>query len=356
MSQSRVLFRLLKRMFALILNEANVGENCDSLLENLDDRIRLLRRNRISDDLHTSLTHLRNAVASLDSCFQNVTEDNEESPTNSSTSPNELSETENDLQEVLEANKEVTESDSPFQSKPKQPTNSQNSTKYTERRYRLQNEVHEMEASKDFKEAMDCFLESKKISAKVFKDENERETKITATQVRVITAIFANLTDHDRAARKCMKYILELNEIFNLQRIKSPFPFWHKALKSVNMQMIQSYFESPERIGLEPAMHIHLVVFRFIKEFTTKPIAMLNWPTINIAGEETYHPILGEQHSKTNTPDPFTAIDQDEQWIDSLASAVNCSGEIFARGVPVKDGKPSPLEGIFTFILLFHIM
>ena len=346
MSQDHVLFSLLKATFALLFdNETNVGENCDDLLENLDDRIKLLRRSRISDDLHTSLTHLRNAVASLDSCFQNL-KDKEESPTSISASSNEQSKTEeSDLQRVSKTSKEVAsfKTDSPDQGGTKQPTNSQNSMKYRERQNTLQKEILEIEASKDFKEAMDCFLESKKVSAIVFENENGRETKITATKVRVISEIFVNLTDNACAARNCLDYILELNGIFNLQGIKSPFPFWHKALKFVNMQ---SYFESPERVGLDSAMRIHIVVFRFIKEFSTKPIIMLNWPMINTAREETYHPILGEQLSKTNAPDPFTAINHDEQWIDPQALAVNCSGEIFAKGVPVKDEKISAPIGI----------
>ena len=353
MSQDLVLFKLLKNTFALLLDdETNVCENCDELLKKLDERIALLiHRNRISDDLRTSLTHLRSAVVSLDTCFQNV-KDGAHSFAENSSSQNELPEAESDSQEVSKALEKVTisEPDSPVHGKTKQPTNSQNSTKYTELRLRLRKEVVEMEASKDFKEAMDCFLESKKMSAKVFaENENERETKITATKVRVISEILGNLTDHASVAKECTDYILQLNIIFNLQSIKSPFPFWHKALRFVNLQ---TYFESPERVGLASAMHINVVVFRFIKEFTTKPIAMLNWPMIKIARGETHHPILGEQLSKINSPDPFTVVNDNEQRIYPQVSAVNCSGEIFAKGVPVKDGRPTARMGTYYLFLL----
>jgi hypothetical protein len=341
MSQDLVLFDLLKSTLALLLGDeshkTNVGENCGHLLTELDERTAQLRSSGISDDLRTSLTHLRTAVVSLRPCIENL-KDGARSSAENSTNQNELPEAKSDLTEVSKAKKEVaiSETDLLVHDKTKQPCNSQNSD------VRLQKEVREMEASNDFKEAMDCFLESKKISAKVFEDdESERETKITATKVRVISEIFGNLANLNGAAEKCMEYIWELNEIFNLQSLKSPFPLWHNVLRSWNLQ---KFFESPERLGLDSAMHINVVVFRFIKEFTRKPVAMLDWPMIDIAREETYHPILGQQSSRTNTPDPFTIIHDIHPnilLIYSHVSAINCSGEVFAKGVLVADGRQS---------------
>jgi hypothetical protein len=170
------------------------------------------------------------------------------------------------------------------------------------------------------------FIDSKKISAKVFEEESERETKITATKIRIVSEILGNLTNLRDATMKCTEYISELHGTFNLQS-GSPFPTWYKALSYIKLEKI---FKS-QAMKLDSAMRINAVVFRFIKEFIRKPVAMLNWTTINIAREElryqkTHHPILGEQPPKGNKPDPFTAIEEED--IDSQVSAVNCSGEV----------------------------
>jgi hypothetical protein len=92
---------------------------------------------------------------------------------------------------------------------------------------------------------------------------------------------------------------------------------------------------------------------------------MLNWTTIDITREttrvdtpqdserleqfiykKTHHPILGEQPPKTNNPDPFTAIDEDELCVEPQVSAVNCSGEVFAKEVPVDENPPTGIISV----------
>ena len=317
-----VLDSLVKSTFALLLDDANTGENREhlNLVEKLEERIELLRarRNGINNELLTSLKHLKSAVVFLRICFEDLEEWAGSSAENS-TSQNELPHDESARLETDDYSGTETEH-SHF------PNDSQSRQLYTPKHTQLQEEVLQIQSTSAFLEAKKLFIDSKKISAKVFEKESERETKITATKIRIVSEILGNLTNLRDATMKCTEYISELHGIFNLQS-GSPFPTWYKALSYIKLEKI---FKS-QAMKLDSAMHINAVVFRFIKEFIRKPVAMLNWTTINIAREElryqkTHHPILGEQPPKGNKPDPFTAIEEED--IDSQVSVVNCSGEV----------------------------
>ena len=342
---------LLNTTLALLLDkETSVSDDCEysdlrDLIKQLNIRIEKFQSDDIyTDDLYSSLLQIKSAVVSLGDCFKNLKQ-----AETSSTKQNELPEAESDLRGVATAQSETDTtnilSEEPVVHKMKQPCDPPDPT-YTAKHADLQKEVQRMKTCDDFKSAIECFLKSKELSERVFKNEVDREAKIIAVKVRIVGEIFGNLTNLAYAAKKCMEYISDLNKIFNLENLRSSFPTWHKVLKYVNLQKL---FESPERIGLDSAMHINVVVFRLIKEFIKKPVAMLHWPTIKIAGEQSHHAILGEQPLKFSTPDPFTAINHSKLWINPDVSTVNCRGDVFAEGVPVKGGKEAARRGMINF-------
>ena len=336
---------LLNTTFALLLDEeTSVGDDCEQLdlVENLTERIKELRSKAISDDLHSSLLHIKGAIVSLRDCSKD--------PKQTGTSSNNQNEAESDLKEAATAQSETDTTNTLFEEavvheKMKRPCDQLDPT-YTRKHAELQKEVDAMKTCDNFKLAIEHFLKSNELSEKVFENEADRETKIIAVQVRIVSEILGNLTNLAYAAKKCMEYVSDLNKIFNLQGLKSLFPTWQKILGRVNLQKL---FESPERSGLDSAMHTNVVVFRFIKEFIRKPVAMLHWPTIKIAGEQSHHAILGEQPAKVKTPDPFIAIKHSKLWINPVVSSVNCRGEVFAKGVPVKNEKPVAPRGMINF-------
>lgn len=310
-----VLRALVKDTFSLLLDNESSDENrehlnFDKLVAKLDEHTELLRSRDICNELHTSLTHLKSAVASLRACFENPN-DGAESSAENSTNQNE----ENDLKEKeaqVENHEIINESQNQL---------------YTSRHTQLQNEVAQIQSKKEFTEAMQCFTISKDVSAKVLKNKNETETKITATKVRVISEILGNLTNLRSAATECMKHISELHGIFKLQN--SPFPKWRRALWYA--KPLEKIFESKNIKCLDSAVHIDAVVFRFIKEFMTKPVPMLHWNTISFP-RKILHPLLGTPLTpRTIKPDLF--IDMEEKKIDSQVCAVNCNGEIFTKEI-----------------------
>ena len=346
-----VLKSLVRTTLTLLLNDVNARDNREwpELMRKLVERIDQHQR-CTNDKLLTSLTHLKTAVVGLRNCIENP---NERSSEENSTSQNELPEDESVKQ--AETSYPDTQAEH-FQ-------NDSQRQLYTQKHVQLQKDVSQIKLSNEFVEAMKDFSDAKDTLAEVFETDSERETKIMATKICVVSEILGNLTNPRAAAEKCIEYILELHKIFKLQ--KSPFPTWYKALSKVKLEKI---FESQEMKGLDSAVHVNVVVFSFIREFLTIPVAMLNWTTINIVTQsytseperlenqnrpeeyttqKIHHPILGEQPPKSNKPDPFTPIeivdDDGFVWMGSQVSAVNCCGEVFLTKTLGNHQKP-PME------------
>ena len=259
--EQSVLKSLIKSTLSLLLNDVNTRVNCEQLdiVKELDERIERLRHNRQrnSNQLLTSLMDIKSAVIDLNTGTENVSyegRDSEENVTGETDSPDhpntEAVHGQDDLQSQL----------------------------YTEVHVQLQREVSQIKLSPKFEKAMNNLKDSKELSAEVFNNENDRETKITATKIRVVSEILGNPANLKEAAEKCEEYISELHKTFKIPGF--PFPTWYKALSYVKLDKI---FESQEMKGLDSAMHISAVVFRFKKKFIKAPIVMLNWSTIDIA-------------------------------------------------------------------------
>ena len=289
--ENSVLKSLIKSTLSVLLNDVNTRDNCEQLdlVKELDERIERLRQ-RSNNKLLTCLMHIKSAVIDLNT-----------------------------------------------------------GTEYlnyagwaSEENVQLQREVSQIKLSPKFEKAMNYLKYSKDISAEVFKNENERETKITATKIRVVSEILGNLTNLIEAAEKCEEYILEVHKTIEIRG--SPFPTWYKALSYVKLGKI---FESQEMKDLESAMHINAVVFRFKKKFIKAPIVMLNWSTIDIATlvnqNRLHHPILGVQPPKNNKPDPFFTFDKDVIAAFQI-SAVNCNREVImaAKNPPTEISRITP--------------
>ena len=321
-----VLYSLVKDTFSLLLDNENRGDesheefNLDKLVTKLDEHTEQLRTRGISNDLLSSLIHLKSALVSLRACFENHDDRSPSPDETESRNKNELQEAESDLKE----DRKMKDQGILYRLQ---------NRLYTSRHTHLENEVSQIQFKQEFTEAMKCFSTSKNVSAKVFEDENKTETKITATKVRVISEILGNLTNLRDAATECLNYISKLHGIFKLQN--SPFPKWRRALSYA--KPLEKIFESEDMKCLDSALHINAVVFRFVKEFITKPVAMLDWTTIPIATHERtsqkiLHPLLGTQPSRTIMPNPFIDIEEGKE-IDSQVCAVNCNGEVFTKEV-----------------------
>ena len=330
MSEDVVLYKLLKKTFALLLGNVDVGKNCEFLVQKLDARIQEIRRYGISNELFTSLSNLKGAFVSLRACLASL---------DNNTVGARLAEDDfKEAQEQARASSEVSKpnypnKDTEHREKAKQTNDFEDNDRLLScpKDATLQKELREIKESDKFKQAMEYFRQSNTLSEKAFAKENKGEIKITATKVRVISEILGNLTDLGTAADKCKKYISELHDDYatlNLHR------FSFSNLKNA----VQVYLlDSPEKEGINSIIHINVVVFRIMKGFTRQPPVMLDWPMIH--GQEPqkflekFHPILGELPEEIDPPDPFTQLTDVSKkvQINSCTAAINCNGDIFAK-------------------------
>ena len=293
MSKIVVLYRLVKNTFALLLRNEDVGENCEFLVQKLDARIQKLRRYDISNELFTSLSNLKAAFVSLRACFNSLQVGEFEDPSKQANISNGVS----------KLNYPNTDD------------------------AKLQRELHKIKECDKFKQAMEYFLQSNTLSGKVCEKEAEEEIKITAIKVRVISEILGNLTNISDAADRCKRYISQLHDLKTLTPHKNSF-FKLKNVLQIHL------LDFPEKEGMKSIMHINVVVFRLMKEFTGKPIVILDWPTIRGQESSEFHPILGELPEEIDPPDPFTSItdaSMNKVQIDSCITAISCSGDIYAK-------------------------
>ena len=334
MSKDIVLYSLLKRTFALLLGNENLGENCEFLVQKLDVRIQELRRCGLSNELLASLSNLKGGFVSLRACFKYLTDDTAEARFAESDFK-EVPKQASASDEVSKYSYQYTETENPVREKTKQTNDSEDNDRLLScpKDATLQKELREIKESDKLKLAMEYFRQSNAFSAKAFEKENNGDIKITAAKVRIISEILGNLTNLGAAADNCRKYISQLDhkEILNLHNI-------FLNLKNALQVRLLNY---PKKEGsMVSVIHINVVVFRFMKEFTRKPVVMLDWPMIDGQDPKKYHPILGELPTEIDPPDPFTQItdiNKDKVQIESCISAINCSGDIFAKEKASKD-------------------
>ena len=307
MSKGNVLYGILKRMFALLLPNEDLGDNCEFLVQRLDARIQQIRRHGISNELLTSLSNLKGAVVCLRASLKLFANDTVEAPqqaketdefskpANESTCTEQTDKCEDNEHQLLSCSKDA----------------------------ELQKELEVIQDSDKCKQAVKYFRQSNTFSEKAFK-KDEGEIKITATKVRVVSEILGNLTNLSAAATNCSTYISELHHEASSNLHESTLSKFKNSLQNFLFNFLEN----------DGVMHINVVVFCFMKEFLGKPLALLDWPMINGHGPEKHHPILGELPSIFDPPDSFTyitGVDTKNVQIESSISAINCTGDIFAK-------------------------
>ena len=301
MSQDIVLYTILEKTFAVLLENVEFGDNCIRLVSLLNKRNDEIRQD--SDFSSTSLDHLVSGTRSLLRSFDTLKDSSEtqlaEDSINHGDSNGEISKPE-------AGNTSAEIDDVKSRDKAKQPNDSKvynERLPFVSKDAKLQTELRLIKDGDTFKKAMTDFRKVNESAVAVLED-NERDLnlRITAVQLSVISKILGNLTDLNDAMNSCMKYILRLHQSLSVQ--------------DTSMKMY--------------------TLFCFMKEFTGKPVAMLDWPMISGRGVEKHHPILGELPTTFvyEPPDPFTyitGIHTKKVQIESSISAINCTGDIFAR-------------------------
>ena len=303
MSQDIVLYTVLEKTFAVLLGNVELGDNCIRLVSLLNKRNDQIRKD--SDFSGTSLDHLVSGTRSLLRSFDTLKDSSEtqlaEDSINGEISKPEAGNTSTEMDDDVKTRDKAKQSNGskvynerlPFMSKGE----------------KLHTELQLIKDGDTFKKAMSDFRKVNESAVAVLED-NERDLnlKITAAQLSVISKILGNLTHLNDAMNNCMKYILRLHQSLSIQ--------------DTSMKMY--------------------TLFCFMKEFTGKPVAMLDWPMISGRGDEKHHPILGELPTTSvyEPPDPFTYITglhTKKVQIESSISAINCAGDIFAKDKDSKD-------------------
>ena len=304
MPKNIVPYNILKRALALLLGNQDLGDdNCEFLVQKLDAYIQQIRRYGISNELLTSLSNLKAAIVCLRACLEHFTNGTEET----AQQPNETDAFSKPANQTDECD------------------DNQHLSLSCRKDAELQKELVVIKESDKFKQAVAYFRQSNAFSEKAFKKDTGK-IKIIATKVRVIGEVLGNLTNFSAAADNCTTYISELHH-----ETTSNLP---KSTLSKLKNSVQNYlFNSREN---DDIMRINVVVFCLMKEFLRQPLAMLDWPMINAGdGPEKHHPILGKLPSTNcKQPDPFTYIagtGTKKVRINSSISAVNCTGDIFAK-------------------------
>ena len=306
MSHGIVLCRLIKRTFALLLGNVELNEIINKLNVYIDEHS--------SPGLETCLDHLKNGSVSLLACQQKLKDRGKTRFADDSNNECELLKETRSNSEVSEPEigNNNTEIQHQIRDKAQQPNDSKHNgrSSFSPNHARLQEELQIIMETDEFRKAVNDFKKVNESLAEIFKDNEKGQTemtlKITATKVRVISEILGNLTNLTDAVENCEQHILKLHESFNVHG----------------------------DVDVNSIMLINMVVFRILKDFTTKPLAMLDWPMIDGQKPEKFHPILGGLPTTIGRPDPFTYIsdiNENKVQIDSCIAAINCSGDIFAK-------------------------
>ena len=302
MSQDIVLYDILEKTFALFLGNKQFGKNCTKLVSLLNERNGEIREKcNVSG---TILDHLVSGTKSLLRSFDTLKDSpqtlyakdcNNDGDSNGETSRPGAGNTSRDAEDKVE-----------YRDKAEQARDSKVHSERLPKDAKLQKELQKIKDADTFKEAMSKFRKINERAVTILED-NETDLNLmeTAAQLSVISEILGNLTNLTDAMNNCKKYNLRLHQTLNVHD------------KRVNFAMY--------------------TLFCFMADFTGKPVAMLDWPMISGREVEKYHPILGELPTNDcEQPDPFTYIagtgtGTEKVRIESCISAINCTGDIFAK-------------------------
>ena len=308
-----VLRNFTKRTFALLLGNVSIGK----LIEKLD----LYINDHPIRGLQTSFEHLKNGCVSLLTCCEKLGEakteelfvDEKSELGKQTCSDRDVSKSEISCTSNAQAQFQLTD-------KEKQPNDSKDYERSlsSPSHARLQKELQLIKESDQFKKAAIYFKKANDSLKGIFKDKDKTQNDlIITTKVLIISEILGDLTNLTDAIETCEQHILKLHESLNAHS---------------DMTVIFQF-----------VMAINMKVFNYMREFTGKPVVMLDWPMIHGEKQKKFHPILGGSPERISNPpdiDPFTHFtdaSKNKVEINSCIAAINCSGEIFARAKASSD-------------------
>jgi hypothetical protein len=202
-----------------------------------------------------------------------------------------------------------------------------------------------IESMERFESAKEYFKEAGKKATEAFHNvalnTNER---ILATEVRIASGILENLDDPDLAASDCLHYLEELHDMPAIKEIFSVHV--GTGIKS----WFKSGFKKDSRAEIvETVTMINLILADFISKFTTRRMAVLDWPMIE-CGQRVVHPIHYEEENVQKmremkiTP-PWDIIRYKKSIILAMKDlAINSKGDVV--GAFYFDDHPRKLDRI----------
>ena len=139
-----------------------------------------------------------------------------------------------------------------------------------------------IESNERFELAIKSFEEAGKEARRAFHNAAlSTEARILASKVRIASCILQHLDNLELAASDCLHYLQELNDMPAVQEIFS-----------VHVKGgVKSVFKKQSRTEIvETVTMINWVLADFVSKFTTRRMAVFDWPMIR-CGKQVIHPI-----------------------------------------------------------------
>ena len=139
-----------------------------------------------------------------------------------------------------------------------------------------------IESNERFESAKNSFEEAGKKASEAFHNAAlSPEERILASKVRIASGILRHLDDLEFAVSKCLHYLQELNDM----------PAIHEIFSVRVKGGMKSVFKKQSRTEIvETVTIINWILADFISKFTTRRMAVFDWPMIR-CGKGVIHPI-----------------------------------------------------------------
>jgi hypothetical protein len=152
-----------------------------------------------------------------------------------------------------------------------------------------------IESNERFELAKESFKEAGKEATRAFHNAAlSTEERILASKVRIASGILLHLEDPEFAATDCLQYLRELHDMPAIKEIFSV------QVKTGIKSLFKSGFKRDSRAEIvETVTMINLILADFISKFTTRRMAVFDWPMIE-CGKRVVHPIHCKEGSAPN--------------------------------------------------------
>jgi hypothetical protein len=152
-----------------------------------------------------------------------------------------------------------------------------------------------IESNERFELAKKSFEDAGKEATRAFHNAAlSTKERILASKVRIASGILLHLEDQEFAATDCLQYLRELHDMPAIKEIFSVHV--GTGIKS----WFKSGFKKDSRAEIvESVTMINLILADFISKFTTRRMAVFDWPMID-CGKRVVHPIHYDKESAPN--------------------------------------------------------